>query len=116
MMQPKRTKFRKQFKGKISGSAQRGNFVAFGEYGLKATDRCRMTAREIEAARRAISRYVKRGGRSCIPRFPAVPDTPETLAAPMGVRHGNARCLDGRAVAGKGISAIYGLNEEISIA
>ena len=51
MMQPKRTKFRKQFKGKISGSAQRGNSVAFGEYGLKATDRCRMTAREIEAAR-----------------------------------------------------------------
>jgi ribosomal protein L16 len=64
MMQPKRTKFRKQFKGKISGSAQRGNTVAFGEFGLKATDRCRMTAREIEAARRAISRYVKRGGRS----------------------------------------------------
>ena len=55
MMQPKRTKYRKQFKGKISGSAQRGNFVAFGEYGLKATDRCRMTAREIEAARRAAS-------------------------------------------------------------
>ena len=64
MMQPKRTKFRKQFKGRIAGSAQRGNSVAFGEYGLKATDRARMTAREIEAARRAISRYVKRGGRS----------------------------------------------------
>ncbi len=59
MMQPKRTKFRKQFKGRISGSAQRGNSVAFGEYGLKATDRARMTAREIEAARRAISRYGK---------------------------------------------------------
>ena len=53
MMQPKRTKFRKQFKGKISGSAQRGNTVAFGEFGLKATDRCRMTAREIEAATQA---------------------------------------------------------------
>src|ERR1700728_4517386 len=61
MMQPKRTKFRKQFKGKISGSAMRGNSVAFGEFGLKATDRCRMTARELEAARRAISRHVKRG-------------------------------------------------------
>ena len=56
MMQPKRTKFRKQFKGKISGSAQRGNTVAFGEFGLKATDRCRMTAREIEAARQSCSR------------------------------------------------------------
>ena len=64
MMQPKRTKFRKQFKGRISGSAQRGNTVAFGEYGLKATDRCRMTAREIEAARRAMKRAVTNTMRS----------------------------------------------------
>ena len=84
MMQPKRTKFRKQFKGKISGSAQRGNFVAFGEYGLKATDRCRMTAREIEAARRAISRYVKRGGRIWIRVFPDVPITQKPLEVRMG--------------------------------
>ena len=56
MMQPKRTKFRKQFKGKISGSAQRGNSVAFGEFGLKATDRCRMTAREIEGMTETIAR------------------------------------------------------------
>src|SRR5258708_37295078 len=75
MMQPKRTKFRKQFKGKISGSAQRGNTVAFGEFGLKATDRCRMTAREIEAARRAISRHVKRGGRISIRVLPGAPIT-----------------------------------------
>ena len=84
MMQPKRTKFRKQFKGKIAGSAQRGNFVAFGEYGLKATDRCRMTAREIEAARRAISRYVKRGGRIWIRVFPDVPITQKPLEVRMG--------------------------------
>ena len=62
MMQPKRTKFRKQFKGRNSGLAQRGSSVAFGDYGLKATIRARMTAREIEAARRAMTRYVKRGG------------------------------------------------------
>ena len=55
MMQPKRTKFRKQFKGRSSGLAQRGNTVAFGDYGLKATSRSRMTARELEAARRAAS-------------------------------------------------------------
>src|ERR1700732_3333604 len=84
MMQPKRTKFRKQFKGKISGSAHRGNTVAFGEFGLKATDRCRMTAREIEAARRAISRHVKRGGRIWIRVFPDVPITQKPLEVRMG--------------------------------
>ena len=89
MMQPKRTKFRKQFKGKISGSAQRGNSVAFGEYGLKATDRCRMTAREIEAARRAISRHVKRGGRIWIRVFPDVPITQKPLEVRMGSGKGN---------------------------
>ncbi|TLY93135.1 MAG: hypothetical protein E6K38_11665 [Gammaproteobacteria bacterium] len=62
MLQPKRTKFRKQFKGRNPGLAQRGNNVSFGEFGLKATSRARMTAREIEAARRAMARYVKRGG------------------------------------------------------
>ncbi|MBM4210874.1 MAG: 50S ribosomal protein L16, partial [Gammaproteobacteria bacterium] len=62
MMQPKRTKYRKQFKGDNAGLAQRGNSVAFGDFGLKATARARMTAREIEAARRAMARHVKRGG------------------------------------------------------
>src|SRR5450432_1077768 len=89
MMQPKRTKFRKQFKGKISGSAQRGNSVAFGEFGLKATNRCRMTAREIEAARRAISRHVKRGGRIWIRVFPDVPITQKPLEVRMGSGKGN---------------------------
>ena len=101
MMQPKRTKFRKQFKGRISGSAQRGNSVAFGEYGLKATDRARMTAREIEAARRAISRYVKRGGRIWIRVFPDVPITQKPLEVRMGsVRAtsstGSPRCCRAR--------------------
>ena len=89
MMQPKRTKFRKQFKGRLAGSAQRGNSVAFGEFGLKATDRCRMTAREIEAARRAISRYVKRGGRIWIRVFPDVPITQKPLEVRMGSGKGN---------------------------
>ena len=84
MMQPKRTKFRKQFKGKISGSAQRGNSVAFGEYGLKATDRCRMTAREIEAARRAITRHIKRIGRIWIRIFPDVPVSRKPAEVRMG--------------------------------
>src|ERR1700721_2951773 len=101
MMQPKRAKFRKQFKGKISGSAQRGNTVAFGEFGLKATDRCRMTAREIEAARRAISRHVKRGGRIWIRVFPDVPITQKPLEVRMGSGKGNVEYWVARGLPGK---------------
>ena len=70
MLQPKRTKFRKQQKGRNRGLAQAGNRVSFGEYGLKATTRGFITARQIEAARRAITRYVKRGGKLWIRVFP----------------------------------------------
>ena len=87
MLQPKRTKFRKQFKGRNRGLAQRGNTVAFGEYGLKATDRCRLTARQIEAARRAMTRYVKRGGKVWIRVFPDKPVT----AKPLEVRQGSGK-------------------------
>ncbi|MGD2161291.1 MAG: 50S ribosomal protein L16, partial [Gammaproteobacteria bacterium] len=73
MLQPKRTKFRKQFKGKNRGLAQAGNKVSFGEYGLKATERGRVTARQIEAARRAMTRHIKRGGKIWIRIFPDVP-------------------------------------------
>ena len=113
-MQPKRTKFRKQFKGKIAGSAQRGNFVAFGEYGLKATDRCRMTAREIEAARRAISRYVKRGGRIWIRVFPDVPITQKPLEVRMGSGKGNVEYWVARVLPGKVLFEIEGMSEEIA--
>lgn len=87
MLQPKRTKFRKQFKGRNRGLAQRGNTVAFGEFGLKATDRCRLTARQIEAARRAMTRYVKRGGKVWIRVFPDKPVT----AKPLEVRQGSGK-------------------------
>ncbi|HSF78770.1 MAG TPA: 50S ribosomal protein L16, partial [Steroidobacteraceae bacterium] len=73
MMQPKRTKYRKMHKGNLAGVAIRGSTVAFGDFGLKATGRARMTAREIEAARRAMTRYVKRGGQIWIRVFPDVP-------------------------------------------
>ena len=112
MMQPKRTKFRKQFKGKISGSAQRGNSVAFGEFGLKATDRCRMTAREIEAARRAISRYVKRGGRIWIRVFPDVPITQKPLEVRMGSGKGNVEYWVARVLPGKVLFEIEGMSED----
>ena len=73
MLQPKRTKFRKQMKGRNRGLALRGSTVSFGKYGLKATDRGRLTARQIEAARRAMTRYVKRGGKIWIRVFPDKP-------------------------------------------
>ena len=84
MMQPKRTKYRKQFKGGLAGLAQRGSSVAFGDYGLKCTSRARMTAREIEAARRAMTRYVKRGGQVWVRVFPDVPVTQKPLEVRMG--------------------------------
>ena len=73
MLQPSRTKYRKQQKGRNTGIATRGNKVSFGEFGLKATTRGRLTARQLEAARRALSRHIKRGGRVWIRVFPDVP-------------------------------------------
>src|SRR5579871_6865948 len=89
MMQPKRTKYRKQFKGTNSGSAHRGSSVAFGEFALKATDRGRMTNRQIEAARRAMTRYVKRGGQIWIRVFPDKPVTKKPAEVRMGGGKGN---------------------------
>ena len=84
MLQPKRTKYRKQFKGRNAGFALRGSSVSFGEFGLKATSRARMTAREIEAARRAITRHMKRAGRVWIRVFPDVPVSKKPAEVRMG--------------------------------
>ena len=89
MLQPKRTKYRKQHKGRNRGLAQRGNKVSFGEYGLKATTRGRMTSRQIEAARRALTRFIKRGGRVWIRVFPDKPVTKKPLEVRMGSGKGN---------------------------
>ena len=101
MMQPKRTKFRKQFKGNLKGSSHRGSSVAFGDYGLKAVDRSRMTAREIEAARRAMTRYVKRGGQIWIRVFPDVPITQKPLEVRMGSGKGNVEYWVAKVTPGK---------------
>ena len=93
MLQPKRTKYRKQFKGHNAGLAMRGSTVAFGDFGLKATDRARMTAREIEAARRAMARYVKRGGQIWIRVFPGRADHQEAARSAHGQRQGQRRVL-----------------------
>src|SRR3569623_380078 len=89
MMQPKARKFRKAFKGRNRGNATRGNTVCFGEFGLKALDRGRITARQIEAARRAISRAVKRGGKVLIRIFPDKPISKKPLEVRQGKGKGN---------------------------
>jgi large subunit ribosomal protein L16 len=89
MLQPARTKYRKQHKGRNYGAATRGNKVAFGEYGLKATTRGRLTARQIEAARRAMTRHIKRGGRIWIRIFPDKPVSQKPAEVRMGNGKGN---------------------------
>ena len=84
MMQPKRTKFRKQHKGRNTGLAQRGNAVSFGDYGLKAMEPCWMTARQIEAARVAMTRFIKRGGKIWVRVFPDKPITKKPQETRMG--------------------------------
>jgi len=89
MLQPKRTKYRKQHKGRNRGLALRGNTVSFGDYGLKATTRGNLTARQIEAARRALTHFIKRGGRVWIRVFPDKPVTKKPLEVRMGSGKGN---------------------------
>jgi len=89
MLQPKRTKFRKAFKGRNRGLAQNGNKVSFGEFGLKALARGRITARQIEAARRAMTRHVKRTGKIWIRIFPDTPISNKPLEVRMGKGKGN---------------------------
>jgi large subunit ribosomal protein L16 len=112
MMQPKRTKYRKQFKGDCSGSAHRGSSVSFGEYALKSTGRGRMTSREIEAARRAMTRYVKRGGQIWIRVFPDVPVTAKPLEVRMGSGKGNVEFWVARVLPGKVLFEMEGITEE----
>src|SRR5512135_1499068 len=114
MMQPKRTKYRKQFKGTLGGLAQRGRTVAFGEYGLKTTSRAPMTAREIEAARRAMTRYVKRGGQVWVRVFPDVPITKKPLEVRMGSGKGNVEYYVARVQPGKVLFEMEGVTEEIA--
>ena len=89
MLQPARTKYRKQQKGRNKGIATRGNKVSFGEYGLKATTRGRLTARQLEAARRTLSRHIKRGGRVWIRVFPDKPISRKPAEVRMGNGKGN---------------------------
>jgi large subunit ribosomal protein L16 len=114
MLQPKRTKFRKQQKGRNRGLAQVGNRVSFGEYGLKATSRGFVTARQIEAARRAITRHVKRGGKLWIRVFPDKPITKKPVEVRMGKGKGNVEYWVAPVQPGRVMYEIQGVTETIA--
>jgi large subunit ribosomal protein L16 len=114
MLQPKRTKYRKQFKGRNRGLAERGADVSFGEFGLKATTRGRLTARQIEAARRAMTRYVKRGGKIWIRVFPDKPITKKPLEVRMGKGKGAVEYWVAQVKPGKVLYEMEGVTEEVA--
>jgi large subunit ribosomal protein L16 len=111
MLQPARTKYRKQQKGRNTGVATRGNKVSFGEYGLKAVQRGRLTARQIEAARRAMTRYIKRGGRVFIRIFPDKPVSQKPAEVRMGNGKGNPEFFVAEIQPGKVLYEMDGVEE-----
>ncbi|BBB31346.1 50S ribosomal protein L16 [Neptunomonas japonica] len=113
MLQPKRLKFRKMMKGRNRGLAHRGSKVSFGEYGLKATGRGRITARQIESARRAMTRHVKRGGKIWIRIFPDKPITNKPLEVRMGKGKGNVEYWVAQIQPGRVLFEISGVPEDL---
>jgi len=111
MMQPKRTKYRKQMKGRNRGIATTGNRVSFGEFGLKTIEEGRLTARQIEAARRAMTRAVKRGGKLWIRIFPDTPVTKKPLEVRMGSGKGNVEYWVAKVQPGKMLYEMEGVTE-----
>ena len=114
MLQPKRTKFRKMMKGRNRGLAHRGSKVSFGEYGLKAIGRGRLTARQIEAARRAMTRHIKRGGKIWIRVFPDKPITGKPLEVRQGKGKGNVEYWVAQIQPGKVLYEVQGVSEEMA--
>jgi large subunit ribosomal protein L16 len=111
MLQPSRTKYRKQQKGRNRGIATRGAKVSFGEFGLKATTRGRLTARQIEAARRAMTRHIKRGGRVFIRIFPDKPISQKPAEVRMGNGKGNPEYFVAEIQPGKVLYEMDGVDE-----
>ncbi|HIN13392.1 MAG TPA: 50S ribosomal protein L16 [Gammaproteobacteria bacterium] len=114
MLQPKRTKYRKQMKGKNRGLASQGNKVSFGEYGLKATDRGRITARQIEAARKAMTRHIRRGGKIWIRIFPDKPITKKPLEVRQGKGKGNVEYWVAQIKPGRILYEMSGVDENLA--
>ena len=114
MLQPRRTKYRKQHKMRNRGIATRGNKVSFGEFGLKATERGRITSRQIEAARRAITRHIKRGGKIWIRIFPDKPITKKPLEVRMGKGKGSVEYWVSQVKPGTMLYEIQGVDEDVA--
>ena len=114
MLQPKRTKFRKMHKGRNRGLSSRGSRVNFGEFGLKATGRGRVTARQIESARRAISRHIKRGGKIWIRVFPDKPITKKPFEVRMGKGKGNVEHWVSLVQPGRILYELEGVSEQLA--
>jgi large subunit ribosomal protein L16 len=114
MLQPKKTKYRKQFKGRNRGVATRGASVSFGEYALKTTERARITARQIEAARRTITRHIKRGGKLWIRLFPDKPITKKPLEVRQGKGKGPVEYWVALIQPGKVLFELEGVPEELA--
>jgi len=114
MLQPKRTKFRKQHKGRIHGTAKGGTRLTFGAYGLKALEPDRINARQIEAARRAITRHMKRAGRVWIRIFPDLPVSSKPTEVRMGKGKGSPDYWAARVKPGRIMFEIDGVSEEVA--
>ena len=114
MLQPKRTKYRKMMKGRNRGLSQRGSKVDFGQYGLKAVSRGRLSARQIEAARRAMTRRVKRSGKIWIRVFPDKPITQKPLEVRQGKGKGSVEYWVAQIQPGRNMFEIEGVNEELA--
>jgi large subunit ribosomal protein L16 len=114
MLQPKRTKFRKQFKGRIHGLAKGGTSINFGSYGLKATEPQRITSRQIEAARRALTRHMKRQGRVWIRVFPDIPVTAKPIEVRMGKGKGSVDRWVAKVKPGRIMFEVDGVAEDVA--
>ncbi len=114
MLQPKRTKYRKAFKGRIKGYAKGGTDLNFGSYGLKAVEPSRVTARQIEATRRAITRHMKRAGRVWIRIFPDVPVTKKPTEVRMGKGKGSVEFWCAKVKPGRIMFEIDGVSDEVA--
>lgn len=114
MLLPKKTKYRKVRIGKNDGNATRGNYVAFGDYGLQAQSNERVTSRQIEASRQAMTRYIKRGGKIWIRIFPHTPVTKKPQDVKMGSGKGNPEYFAAKVKAGTVMFEMKGVSEEVA--
>ena len=114
MLMPKRVKYRKQMRGRMKGRASRGAEISFGEYGLQALEPCWMTSRQIEAARRAIVRYVRRGGKVWIRIFPDKPVTAKPAETRMGSGKGNVEYWAAVVKPGRVLFELSGVPEDVA--